>query len=177
VVRAISAQGISVAEYHDIITAAESDPELEERVVTVYRLARNLRGYSMTLFRTAAGAAVLLPIVAAPALAQQSRTDTPAPHAPGAPSPNGEMSDAMVHKVGTALRHISAIRKTYEQRTNTTDNQQQIQDLNNQAQNEMVRAIRDQGLSLEQYQQAIQMAQANPTLRQRLITAAQQSAD
>ena len=39
VVRAISAQGICIAEYHDIITAAESDPELEERVVTAYRLA------------------------------------------------------------------------------------------------------------------------------------------
>jgi hypothetical protein len=39
VVRAISAQGISIAEYHDIIAAAESDPELEERVVTAYRLA------------------------------------------------------------------------------------------------------------------------------------------
>jgi hypothetical protein len=75
------------------------------------------------------------------------------------------------------LRHISAIRKTYEQRAKAADNQQQMQDLNNQAQKEMVRAISDQGLSLEQYRQAIQMAQANPTLRQRLITAAEQSAE
>jgi hypothetical protein len=38
-VRPISAQGISVAEYNEIITATKSDPELEERVVTAYRLA------------------------------------------------------------------------------------------------------------------------------------------
>jgi len=37
--RAISAQGITIAEYNEIITAAESDPELEERVMTAYRLA------------------------------------------------------------------------------------------------------------------------------------------
>jgi hypothetical protein len=49
----------------------------------------------MSLFRTVAAAAVLSSIVGAPALAQQSRTDTPVPQAPGAPSPNGEMSDAM----------------------------------------------------------------------------------
>jgi hypothetical protein len=131
----------------------------------------------MTLFRTVAAVAVLSSIVAAPALAQQSRTDTPTPQAPGAPSPNGEMSDAMVHKVGTALRHISAIRQTYEQRAKTANNQQQMQDLNNQAQNEMIKAISDQGLSVQQYQQAIQLAQANPTLRQRLITAAEQSTE
>jgi len=37
--RAISQQGITVAEYNEIITAAQSDPDLEERVVTAYRLA------------------------------------------------------------------------------------------------------------------------------------------
>ena len=38
-VQAISEQGITVAEYNEIIAAAQSDPDLEERVVTAYRLA------------------------------------------------------------------------------------------------------------------------------------------
>ncbi len=37
--RAISEQGLTVAEYNEVITAAQSDPELEERVLTAYRLA------------------------------------------------------------------------------------------------------------------------------------------
>jgi Domain of unknown function (DUF4168) len=38
-VRAISEQGITVAEYNEVIGAAQSDPELEERVLTACRQA------------------------------------------------------------------------------------------------------------------------------------------
>ena len=37
----------------------------------------------------------------------------------------------------------------------------------------MVKAISDQGLSVQQYNQVLQMAQADPTLRQRLLSVAQ----
>jgi len=90
---------------------------------------------------------------------------------------NGEMSDAMVHKVGTALRHVTTIRQDYEQRAKAANTQQQMQDLNDQAQKDMVKAIGDEGLSVQQYQRAIQMAQADSTLRQRVIAAAQQSGE
>ncbi len=119
----------------------------------------------------------MLSMVAVSALAQQSRTDMPAPQAPGVVSQDGNMSDTMVHKVGTALRHVATIRQTYEQRAKAANTQQQIQDLNDQAHKEMVKAISDQGLSVQQYQQAIQMAQANATLRQRVISAAEQSSE
>ena len=127
----------------------------------------------MRLFRTAAAAAALSLVVATPALAQQSQP----PQTPGAPVQNGEMSDAMVHKVGTALRQVTTIRQDYEQRAKAANTQQQMQDLNDQAQKDMVKAIGAQGLSLQQYQRAIQMAQADATLRQRVITAAQQTGE
>jgi hypothetical protein len=38
-VRAISEQGITVAEYNEVLTAAQADPELEERLLSVCRLA------------------------------------------------------------------------------------------------------------------------------------------
>jgi len=131
----------------------------------------------MTLLQTAAAVAVASSVLAAPSFAQQGRTDTPVPQAPGTTSQTSEMSDAMVQKVGVALRHVAAIRQTYEQRAQAANSQQQIQDLNNQARKEMVKAIGDQGLSMPQYQQAIQMAQANPALKQRVISAAEQSRD
>ena len=37
-VRAINEQGLSIAQYNDVISAAQSDPELQERVLTAYRL-------------------------------------------------------------------------------------------------------------------------------------------
>ncbi len=85
------------------------------------------------------------------------------------------MSDAMVTKVGTALRHVAMIRQEYSQRAQGTNSPQQQQALSDQAKNEMVKAIGDQGLSVQQYQQAIQMAQNDDTLKRRLLSVAESS--
>ena len=82
------------------------------------------------------------------------------------------MSDMMVQKVGTALRHVAMIRQQYSQRTQSV-NSQQRQTLTDQANKDMLKAIRDQGLSVQQYDQAIQMAQNDATLKQRLLSVAQ----
>ena len=83
------------------------------------------------------------------------------------------MPDAMVSKVGTALRHVAMIRQEYSQRAQGAESQQQQQALSDQARNEMVKAIGDQGLSVQQYQQAIQLAQNDETLKRRLLSVAE----
>ena len=72
------------------------------------------------------------------------------------------MSDAMVRKVGTALRHVATIRQQYSQREQSAKSPEQQQKLTDQAKKDMVKAIGDQGLSVDQYSQAMQMAQADP---------------
>jgi hypothetical protein len=129
----------------------------------------------MALSRTAAAAAALLVVASVPALGQQRSPGAPT-QAPGAPPQGDQLSDAMVRKVGTALRHVATIRQQYSQRAQSANSQQQRQDLNDQAQKDMMKAIDAQGLSVAQYDQAIQMAQADPSLRERLLKAAQ-SAD
>jgi hypothetical protein len=104
--------------------------------------------------------------VAAPAVAQQT---------PAAPVQQGEMSDAMVTKVGTALRHVAMIRQQYTQRAQAANTPQQQQNLSDQARSEMLKAIGDQGLSVQQYDRAIQMAQNDETLKRRLLSVAQSS--
>ncbi len=49
----------------------------------------------------------------------------------------------------------------YEQRAKSANTQQQMKDLQDQAQKEMVSAISHEGLSVQQYQNTIQMAQAD----------------
>ena len=83
------------------------------------------------------------------------------------------MSDAMVQKVGAALRHVAMIRQQYSQRAQSANSPQQQQTLADQATNEMVKAISDQGLSVQQYDQTIQMAQDDESLKKRLLSAAQ----
>ncbi len=83
------------------------------------------------------------------------------------------MSETMVAKVGTALRHVAMIRQEYSQRAQSTNSPQQQQALSDQARTEMVKAIGDQGLSVQQYQQAIQMAQNDDSLKRRLLSVAE----
>lgn len=128
----------------------------------------------MIAFRTAAATAVVAMMLAIPAHAQQARTG-PATQVPGAATQQGQMSDAMVHKVGKALRHVASIRQQYAQRAQSVASPQQQQTLTDQAEKDMEKAINDEGLSVQQYDQAIQMAQADPTLRHRLVSAAQSS--
>jgi Domain of unknown function (DUF4168) len=85
----------------------------------------------------------------------------------------GQLSDAMVRKVGTALRHVVTIRQQLAQREQSEKSPDQQQKLTDQAQRDMVKAIGDQGLSIDQYSKAMQMAQADPALRQRLVSVAQ----
>jgi hypothetical protein len=73
------------------------------------------------------------------------------------------------------LRNVTAINQTYERRSKSVETQQQVQDLDTQTRNEMLKAISEQGLSVQQYRQALQRAQTNSALRQRLISAAEQS--
>jgi len=121
--------------------------------------------------RAVAMAASLLLTAALPAAAQQA--PSAAPRSPATPSQQGQLSDAMVTKVGTALRHVAMIRQQYSQRAQGTSSPQQQQVLSDQAKNEMVKAIGDEGLSVQQYQQAIQMAQNDETLKRRLLSVAE----
>jgi hypothetical protein len=128
----------------------------------------------MTETRSAALAAALVVAMATtPAFAQQSGRSSAAPQVPGATQQQGELTDAMVQKVGTALRHMATIRQDYARRAQATNSQQQQQELTNQAERDMTKAISDQGLSVQQYNQVIQMAQNDPTLKQRLLSVAQ----
>jgi len=131
----------------------------------------------MNALQVAALAAALVMTPVVPSLAQRANGATPqqgvAPQQ-GLPSQQGQMSEGMVQKVGTALRHVTEIREQYAQRTQSAKPGQQ-ETLSGQAESEMVKAIGDQGLSVQQYAQAIQMAQADPTLRDRILSIAQSS--
>ena len=92
---------------------------------------------------------------------------------PGVTGQQGKLSDTTVQKVGTALRQMASIRQEYSERAQATPAPQQQKELTDQAQTEMVKVISDQGLSVQQYNQVIQMAQADPALKERLLQVAQ----
>jgi len=129
----------------------------------------------MTEFRMGMLAASLAvaSIVAAPAFGQQGGGNAATPQPPGAASQKDQLSDTTVQKVGKALRQAATIRQQYSDRAQATKSQEQQQQLTEQAQGDMIKAINEQGLSVQQYNQVIQMAQADPSLKERLLSAAQ----
>jgi hypothetical protein len=126
----------------------------------------------MTEFRSAVLAAAFVAAAAVPAFAQQGGTDVASPQKPGATLQQGDLSDATVQKVGAVLRQTVTIRQKYAERAQSVKSQEEQQTLAAQAQTEMVQAVSDQGLTVQQYNQVIQMAQADPTLKQRLLSLA-----
>jgi hypothetical protein len=127
----------------------------------------------MTELRAAAIAAAFVLSAAVPALAQPSgTTDATTPKVPGAMVPHDDLSDATITKVGAVLRQTVTIRQKYAERAQSIKSPQEEQALEAQAQTELVQAVSDQGLSVQQYNQVIQMAQADPTLKQRLLSLA-----
>jgi len=128
----------------------------------------------MIAIRMAAMAATIgISAALVPAAAQQSGRNTTPPPAPGAATQQNQPSEATVEKVGKALRNMSAIRQEYAAKAQSTKSQQEQKQLTDHAQSDMTKAISDQGLSVQQYNQVIQMAQADPNLKQRLLSAAQ----
>jgi hypothetical protein len=126
----------------------------------------------MTEFRTAVLAAAFVVTAAMPALAQPSGSDVTTPKVPGATVPQDNLSDATITKVGAVLRQTVTIRQKYADRAQSIKSPEEEQALEAQAQTELVQAVSDQGLSVQQYNQVIQMAQADPTLKQRLLSLA-----
>ena len=127
----------------------------------------------MSAFRMAAIAAVLLTAAGIPAVAQQSGGGSAVQQPPGAATQVSPVSDAMVHRVGKAIRNVTMVRQQYTQQAQASKSPQARQALDTEAQRDMAKAVTDQGLTLQQYDQVIQMAQADPSLRQRLLSAAQ----
>ena len=128
--------------------------------------------------KAAATAATVLIALTLPGAAQTSGPDAGATPStpPPATGPSGTaVSPALVTKTGAALRQVSDIRQSYAPRVASAKSDDEKQSLQQQAMDEAVRAINAQGLSVDQYNQVIRLAQADPTLQDQLVTAAKAS--
>jgi predicted RNA methylase len=83
-----------------------------------------------------------------------------------------DVSDDMISKVGTAVGQIAEIQQNYGPRVAAAESDDERQDLQKEATIAAVKAISNQGLTVEQYNDVVVAAQADPTLEQRLLDAA-----
>ena len=124
----------------------------------------------MTVWKSIALAGLLLSVP--PALAQTSGgSATPGTAIPG--QGTASVSEATVQKVGAALHDVAQIKQTYTQRMQSVQNTDQRRSMAQQAHTDAVKAVNARGVSVDQYNRVIRLAQADPSLKQRLLSAAQ----
>ncbi len=79
--------------------------------------------------------------------------------------------DQMVSQVGKAVAQIVKLRQSLEENMATADSEEERQDLAGQIENAAVRAISDQGLTVDQYNRVIAATQVDAELEERVMTA------
>ena len=117
------------------------------------------------LAATALAAAALVPVSAAHAQAQ-SPSQSPSS---GMSQPSANISDQKLDATAAAVEHVTILRKGYQQRMATAAAPADKQRLAGEANNALQKAITDQGLSVEEYNSILRVAQNDPAVRAKIL--------
>src|SRR5262245_55981270 len=105
-------------------------------------------------------------ILAAAVPLANAQVQPPAP-APAQPSQN--ITDQKLDATAAALNKIANVKENYTQQIEASSNEADKQRLVNEANKELVKAVTDQGLSVEEYTTIIEVAKNKPNVRQKII--------
>ncbi|WP_417659926.1 DUF4168 domain-containing protein [Pseudidiomarina sp.] len=79
-----------------------------------------------------------------------------------------ELTDAMLEKFVTAMSNVQEISNKYSEQFQSAEDAEQAQEIQRKAQEEMVSAVNDSGLSPQEYNTIVQRIQQDEELRARL---------
>jgi hypothetical protein len=105
-------------------------------------------------------------ILATAAPVANAQVQSPAP-VPSQPSQN--IPDQKLDATAAALNKIADVKQSYTQQIEATPSDADKQRLVEEANKELVKAVTDQGLSVEEYTSIMVVAQNDPAVRQKII--------
>jgi hypothetical protein len=88
---------------------------------------------------------------------------------------NGDVPDEMVSQVGKAVAEIMKLRESFEESMATAHTEEEAQGLADEVETAAVRAISEQGLTVDQYNQVLSAAQADSQLEERVLLACREA--
>jgi hypothetical protein len=94
---------------------------------------------------------------------------------PASPAPTANISDQKLDAAAAAIDQVTTIRQSYQQKLSTASPSDQER-IAGEATDQMKKAVTDQGLSVEEYNSILQVAQNNPGVRQKLLQRLHQTA-
>ncbi|CAB0150915.1 hypothetical protein PSI9734_01354 [Pseudidiomarina piscicola] len=86
-----------------------------------------------------------------------------------------KMTDALLKKFLAAMNQVQQVSQKYSKQFQNAENAEQAQTIQQKAQEEMIAAVNNAGLSAEEYNAVIQQVQQDPELQKRLQEMTEQS--
>ena len=104
-------------------------------------------------------------LITQPAVAQ---TQPATPNAPGTAAPNATVSDQKLDQAAAAIQQVTTIRNDYAGKLSGASGDEQDK-IAEEAHAAMQKAVTDQGLSVDEYNSIVQLAQNNPSVRDQIM--------
>ena len=101
-------------------------------------------------------------------LASAVNAQTPPTPPTTKPAPAADISEQKLDAAAKAVKNVSTIRDSYEQKLIKAPADQKAK-LADEASDAMAKAVKDQGLSVEEYTSIIEVAQNDPVVRNKLL--------
>jgi hypothetical protein len=151
---------VSAGTLFNAVTSPQSSPSEGERRGKMGRGKigeRTMQSWASIL--TAAFLAAVVP-------AANAQVQTPAP----SPSqPSQDISDQKLDATAAALDQIADVKESYTKQIEATPGDAEKRRLVDEANKALVKAVTDQGLSVEEYTSIMVVAQNDPTVRQKIL--------
>jgi Domain of unknown function (DUF4168) len=87
---------------------------------------------------------------------------------PGSPDQTLSISDQKLDAAAAAMKEVASVKEDYEQRIEAAAPSDK-QRIANEANNALVQAVTDKGLSVEEYTLILAMAQRDPEVREKIV--------
>ena len=88
---------------------------------------------------------------------------------PGPSTSAPDLSDQKLSAVAAALERVASLQRDYRQRIAEAEAPAEKERLVEEANNELTKAVTEQGLSVEEYESILGVAQDNPEIRNKIL--------
>ena len=98
----------------------------------------------------------------------QSEPSGPSPTRPGPSSPSDSIPDNKLDAAAAAMKNVSMVKQDYGRRIAQAPDSEKSR-LANEGGQALTKAVTDQGLSVAEYTEILQIAQNNPAVREKIL--------
>jgi hypothetical protein len=98
----------------------------------------------------------------------QSEPSGPSPTRPGPSSPSDSIPDNKLDAAAAAVKSMSMVKEDYARRIAQAPDSEKSR-LADEGKQALTKAVTDQGLSVEEYSEILQVAQNNPAVREKIL--------